>query len=86
MSLESGLAAPSIPIGTGWVLGACMPARGKQDLWVKQKPEVLSALREQALIQSESSNRIEGVTVPSNRLRPLVLGGAKPRDRSRRNL
>lgn len=76
------LAAATIPIGTGWLLGSCMEARGKQDLWVKQKPEVLSALRHQAMIQSaESSNRIEGVTVPSNRLRPLVLGGAKPRDR-----
>lgn len=36
-----------------------------------------------AIIQSaESSNRIEGVTVAANRLRPLVLGRAKPRDRS----
>lgn len=61
-----------------------MEARGKQDFWVKQKPKVLSALREQAMIQSvESSNRIEGVTVPSNRLRPVVLSGAKQRDRSR---
>ena len=36
-----------------------------------------------ALIQStESSNRIEGVTVAPDRLRPLVLGNTKPRDRS----
>lgn len=81
------LAAATIPIGTGWLLGACMEARGKQDLWVKQKPEVLSALREQAIVQStESSNRIEGVTVSASRLRPLVLGGAKPRDRSEEEL
>jgi Fic family protein len=88
LTLDSGrLGAVTIPIGTGWLLGACMEARGKQDLWVKQKPEVLSALREQAMIQSaESSNRIEGVTVPANRLRPLVLGGAKPRDRSEEEL
>jgi hypothetical protein len=59
-----------------------MKARGKQDLWIKQEPEVLEVLREQAIIQSvESSNRIEGVTVAVNRLRPLVIGGAKPRDR-----
>jgi Fic family protein len=64
-----------------------MEARGKQDLWVKQKPEVLSALREQAMIQSaESSNRIEGVTVRLNRLRPLILGDAKPCDRSEEEL
>jgi Fic family protein len=60
-----------------------MEARGKQDLWIRQKPEVLDVLRELAIIQSvESSNRIEGVTVPADRLRPLVIGRAKPRDRS----
>lgn len=76
-----------IPIGTGWLLGACMEARGKQDLWIRQKPEVLEVLREQAIIQStESSNRIEGVTVASNRLRPLVIGRARPRDRSEEEL
>jgi Fic family protein len=77
------LAETAIPVGTGWLLGSCMEARGKQDLWIRQKPEVLKVLREQAIIQStESSNRIEGVTIPKTRLRPLVLGGARPRDRS----
>src|SRR5271167_2107059 len=81
------LATLKIPIGTGWLLGACMEARGKQDLWVRQKPEVLDVLREQAIIQSaESSNRIEGVTVPMNRLRPVVIGRARPRDRSEEEL
>jgi Fic family protein len=88
LTLDSArLAAATIPIGTGWLLGACMEARGRQDLWMRQKPEVLAALREQAMIQSaESSNRIEGVTVPADRLRPLVLGGARPRDRSEEEL
>jgi len=77
------LAQATVPVGTGWLLGACMEARGKQDLWIRQKPEVLDVLREQAIIQSaESSNRIEGVTVPADRLRPLVIGRARPRDRS----
>lgn len=81
------LAAITIPIGTGWLLGACMEARGKQELWLRQKPEVLAALREQAIIQSaESSNRIEGVTVPPNRLKAVVLGSVKPRDRSEEEL
>ena len=81
------LACLAIPIGTGWLLGACMEARGKQDLWIRQKPEVLEVLREQAIIQSaESSNRIEGVTVAANRLRPLVIGRARPRDRSEEEL
>lgn len=81
------LAEMSIPLGTGWLLGTCMEARGKQDLWIRQKPEVLEALREQAIIQSvESSNRIEGVTIPTDRLRPVILGKAKPRDRSEEEL
>jgi len=81
------LACLAIPVGTGWLLGACMEARGKQDLWIRQKPEVLDVLREQAIIQSsESSNRIEGVTVAANRLRPLVIGKARPRDRSEEEL
>ena len=88
LTLNSGrLAASTIPIGTGWLLGACMEARGKQDLWIKRKPDVLAALRDQALIQSaESSNRIEGVTVSANRLRPLILGSARPRDRPEEEL
>ena len=81
------LAEISIPVGTGWLLGSCMEARGKQDLWIRQKPEVLEVLREQAIIQSvESSNRLEGVTIPADRLRPVVLGKAKPRDRSEEEL
>jgi Fic family protein len=64
-----------------------MEARGKQGLWLRQKPEVLDALREQAIIQSvESSNRIEGVTIAVDRLRPVVLGKAKPLDRSEEEL
>ena len=81
------LAAMTIPISTGWLLADCMEAKGKQDLWMQQKPEVLEALREQAMVQSvESSNRIEGVTVPRERLRPVVLGKARPRDRSEQEL
>ncbi|MBZ0274297.1 Fic family protein [bacterium] len=73
----------SIPVGTAWLLAACMEARGKQDLRARQMPEDLKALREQAIIQSaESSNRIEGVTVAPDRLRPIVLGQSRPRDRS----
>lgn len=81
------LAGMSIPVSTGWLLGSCMEARGKQELWIKQKPEVLEVLRAQAIIQSvESSNRIEGVTIPADRLRPVVLGKSKPRDRSEEEL
>lgn len=74
-------------MGTSWLLASYMEAGGKQDLWIKQKPEVLPVLREQAIIQSaESSNRIEGGTVSPERLRPVVIGRAKPRDRSEEEL
>jgi len=81
------LAETTVPLGTSWLLASCMEARGKQDLWIRQKPEVLKVLREQAIIQSvESSNRIEGVTIPPERLRPVVIGRARPRDRSEEEL
>lgn len=77
----------SIPPGLAWLLGACMEARGKQELWQQQKPEVLAALRGLAIIQSaESSNRIEGVTVDADRLRPLLSGEDPPRDRPEEEL
>jgi len=70
-----------------WLLADCMEFRGKQDLWNRQRPEMLEALRQQAIIQSvESSNRIEGVTVSPDRLAPLVLGKARPRDRCEEEL
>lgn len=79
---ENRIAGMQIPLETSWLLASCMEARGKQDLWTRRKPEVLKALRDQAFVQSvESSNRIEGVTVAASRLRPLVLGSAKPKDR-----
>lgn len=88
LTLESTkLAKTTVPMGTSWLLASCMEAKGKQDLWIRQKPEVLRTLREQAIVQStESSNRIEGVTVSPERLRPVVIGKVKPRDRSEEEL
>lgn len=77
----------ALPVSTSWLLADCMEFRGKQELWSRQRPEVLEALRQQAMIQSvESSNRIEGVTVSPERLAPLVLGKSRPRDRSEEEL
>jgi len=76
-----------LPVATAWLLSECMQARGKQELWMQQRPEVLQVLREQAIVQSvESSNRIEGVSIAADRLRPVVLGKARPRDRSEEEL
>lgn len=73
----------AVPMSMAWLLNDIAEAKGKQELYTRQSPQVLKALREMALIQStESSNRIEGVTVAADRLRPLVLGNTKPRDRS----
>jgi Fic family protein len=73
----------AVPTATVWLLTDLAEARGRQELYTRQSPQVLKALREAALVQSaESSNRIEGVTVDPARLRPLVLGNARPRDRS----
>ena len=73
----------ALPMSSAWLFNDIAEAKGKQELYTRQSPQVLKALREMALIQSaESSNRIEGVTVDAARLRPLVLGNTKPRDRS----
>lgn len=84
MSFRDGrLAKLALPVGTVWLLTDIAEAKGRQALYAKQAPQLLQALREMALVQSvESSNRIEGVTVAPDRLRPLVIGNAKPRDRS----
>jgi len=73
----------ALPMATGWLLSDIGESKGCQQLFARQAPRLLRALREAALVQSvESSNRIEGVTVAAERLRPLVIGGAKPKDRS----
>lgn len=77
------LAEIRLPLGTVWLLESLAESKGRQALHEKQSPQILKALRELALVESaESSNRIEGVTVDRDRLRPLVLGNARPRDRS----
>ncbi|MBI5508375.1 MAG: Fic family protein [Deltaproteobacteria bacterium] len=77
------LSALTLPAGTVWLLTEIAEAKGKEALYTKQAPQVLTALRQMALIQSvESSNRIEGVAVAPDRLEPLVLGRARPKDRS----
>lgn len=74
---------PKLPLGSVWLMNAVSEYKGKQELYAKQSPQVLRTLVEMALIEStESSNRIEGVTVDKNRLKPLVIGHSKPRDRS----
>lgn len=61
--------------------------RGRQLLYVDQFPEVLATLRRVAIVQStESSNRIEGITVALGRIEAIVSKKAKPRDRSEQEI
>jgi hypothetical protein len=58
-------------------------AKGRQELYTKQAPQILKALREMALLESvESSNRIEGVTVA--RVACVPGAGQHPAKRSLR--
>ena len=73
----------ALPLSSVWLVGDVAEAKGRQELYLDRPPEILTSLRETALVQSvESSNRIEGVTVAPDRLRPLVLENDRPRDRS----
>jgi Fic family protein len=72
-----------LPMSSVWLMSDIAESKGRQELYTKQSPQLLQALRDMAMIQSvESSNRIEGVTVRPDRLQPLVLGNTRPRDRS----
>src|SRR5438093_7809594 len=83
MTLRKGLADFKLPMSTVWLMNDIAEAKGRQDLYMKQSPQILKALREMAMVESvESSNRIEGVTVAPDRLRPLVVGNTRPKDRS----
>lgn len=58
--------------------------KGKQDLFKERAPEVLENWRQVAIIEStESSNRLEGITVPRTRLERLVREEAEPANDSR---
>jgi Fic family protein len=83
MTFRKGLVDYKLPLSTVWLMNDIAEAKGRQELYTKQSPQILKALREMAMVESvESSNRIEGVTVQPERLRPLVLGNTRPRDRS----
>jgi len=56
--------------------------KGRQQLYTEQSPQVLKALQHAAQIEStESSNRIEGVTAPHDRIADIVARKSKPRNR-----
>lgn len=84
MSLDSDfLSRQAIPIEMGGLLQKLGEFKGKQDLFTHQTLQVLETLKELAIIEStESSNRIEGVTVPAKRFKELMARSVKPKNRS----
>jgi len=61
--------------------------RGKEALFKQQTPQVLESLRQIAIIQStESSNRIEGIEAPADRIKKLVEHKTTPRNRSEQEI
>lgn len=61
--------------------------RGRQDLFRQQAPEILASLRQVAVIESaESSNRIEGVTAPRDRVEALMMRPTVPANRSEQEI
>jgi len=61
--------------------------RGKEALFMQQTPQALESLRRVAIIQStESSNRIEGIVAPADRIKKLVEHKTTPENRSEQEI
>lgn len=61
--------------------------KGKEALFRQQAPQVSQTLKEAAVIQSTaSSNRIEGIEAPPDRIRELVKHKVTPRNRSEQEI
>jgi len=60
---------------------------GREELYADRAPQVLETLREAAMVAStESSNRIEGVSAPHERIEALVVRRDTPRNRSEQEI
>ena len=69
------------------LVAAIYKEAGKQELYLKQRPEELEKLVEIAKIQStEASNAIEGIVTTSTRIRQLVEEKTAPRNRDEQEI
>ncbi|MBE6945237.1 MAG: Fic family protein [Ruminococcaceae bacterium] len=69
------------------LIAAIYKEAGKEELYLKQRPEELEKLVEIAKIQStESSNAIEGIVTTSTRIRQLVAEKTAPRNRDEQEI
>ena len=68
-------------------IAAIYKEAGKQEMYLKQRPEELEKLVEIAKIQStEASNAIEGIVTTSTRIRQLVAEKTTPRNRDEQEI
>lgn len=69
------------------LIAAIYKEAGKQEMYLKQRPEELEKLVEIAKVQStESSNAIEGIVTTSTRIRQLVEEKTAPRNRDEQEI
>lgn len=69
------------------LIAAIYREAGKQELYLKQRPEELEKLVEIAKIQStEASNAIEGIVTTNTRIRHLVEEKTTPRNRDEQEI
>lgn len=69
------------------LIAAIYKEAGKQEMYLKQRPEQLEKLVEIAKIQStESSNAIEGIVTTNTRIRQLVEEKTAPRNRDEQEI
>lgn len=72
-----------IPAYTVWLLNILAEYKGKQELFSRQSPQKLKALKESSIIESAvSSNRIEGVEVDKKRIGTVLFGKGFLSDRN----
>ena len=68
-------------------IAAIYKEAGKQEMYLKQRPEELEKLVEIARVQStEASNAIEGIVTTSTRIRQLVEDKTTPKDRNEQEI
>jgi len=69
------------------LISAIHEHKGKQELFIEAKPDILSAMLELAKIQSTgASNRIEGIFTSDNRLNKLVKEKVEPKNRNEQEI
>ena len=69
------------------LIAAIYKEAGKQEMYLKQRPEKLEKLVEIAKVQStESSNAIEGIVTTNTRIRQLVEDKTTPRNRDEQEI